>query len=549
MKTGNIYYGDCLELMEEWKKPENWTGPQADLIYMDPPFNSDEVYNKPHRKDEDKGSAQDIVFTDIWEWDEAAIERTQKMIGAVGHPASKLMEALSILIPQSKMLSYISYMAERLAVLKDFLKASGSIYLHCDPYANYYLRLLMDAIFSQENFRNEIMWKRHTSVHGSFQHAPKQWGNITDTILFYAKSPETPIRPYLELTDKDAEAKFPLVDQAGRRYYDDSAHIWNTPGMGKRPNQCYEWRGFRNPHPSGWRLIKERLEEEYQKGNIVIRKDGKLERRKYQDDFRGTPVGNFWADVLPVLGKERLGYPTQKPVALLERIIRASSNEGDLVLDPFCGCGTALEAAALLGRRFVGIDISLFAARGVSRERLVKNGIPCAIEGIPKDLRQAEELAKRDKHKFEWWASESMIPGGIISNKKKGADSGIDGRGRLLNRTTKKRNLVIVQVKGGKPTLSQVRDFAQVIQRERTAAGVFITLRNSDWTKPMQSEANSCGKFRIPGVAEEYPVLQHWAVEDQFRENPGRPKLPPMRNALNGEPLAQTDMNWNSKEE
>ncbi len=298
MKTGNIYYGDCLELMEEWKKPENWTGPQTDLIYMDPPFNSDEVYNKPHKKDEDTGSAQDIVFTDIWEWDEAAIERTQKMIGAVGHPASKLMESLSILIPESKMLSYISYMAERLAVLKDFLKSTGSIYLHCDPYANYYLRLLMDAIFGQENFRNEIIWKRHTSVHGSFQHAPKQWGSITDTILFYARSPETPIRPYLELTNKDVEAKFPLVDQDGRRYYDDSAHIWNSPGMGARPNQCYEWRGFRNPHPSGWRLIKERLEEEYQKGNIVIREDGKLERRKYQDDFRGTPAGNFWGDIL-----------------------------------------------------------------------------------------------------------------------------------------------------------------------------------------------------------------------------------------------------------
>ncbi len=140
-----------------------------------------------------------------------------------------------------------------------------------------------------------------------------------------------------------------------------------------------------------------------------------------------------------------------------------------------------------------------------------------------------------------------MIPGGIISNKKKGADSGIDGRGRLLNRTTQKSNLVLVQVKGGKPTLSQVRDFAQVIQREKAAAGVFITLRASDWTKPMQAEANSCGQFRIPGVAEEYPVMQHWAVEAQFGEQLRRPKLPPMRNALNGEPLSQTDMDWNAE--
>lgn len=232
---------------------------------------------------------------------------------------------------------------------------------------------------------------------------------------------------------------------------------------------------------------------------------------------------------------------------MLERIIRASSNEGDLVFDPFCGCGTALEAAAKLNRRFVGVDISLFAVKGVSHERLVQNGIPCAIESIPKDLRQAEELAKQDKHKFEWWASESMIPGGIISDKKKGADSGIDGSGRLLNRTTKKRNLVLAQVKEDKPTLSQVRDFAQVIQREKAAAGVFITLRASDWTRPMREEANSCGQFRIPGVAEEYPALQHWAVEEQFGEKPRRPKLPPMRNALSGAPLAQTNMNWNAK--
>ena len=203
--------------MEEWKKPENWTGPPADLIYMDPPFNSDEVYNKPHKKDEDTGSAQDIVFTDIWEWDAAAIQRTQNMIGAEGHPASKLMEALSILIPQSKMLSYISYMAERLAVLRDFLKSTGSIYLHCDPYANYYLRLLMDAIFGQQNFRNEIVWKRATSTQKGSQHAPKRFGSNTDTILFYTKSKEAILRPFRPLTEDEIAAKFTKTDEHGRK--------------------------------------------------------------------------------------------------------------------------------------------------------------------------------------------------------------------------------------------------------------------------------------------------------------------------------------------
>ncbi len=537
MKTGNIYYGDCLELMEEWKKPENWTGPPADLIYMDPPFNSDEVYNKPHKKGEDTGSAQDIVFTDIWEWDAAAIERTQKMMGAVGHPASKLMEALSILIPQSKMLSYISYMAERLAVLKDFLKSTGSIYLHFDPYANYYLRMLMDAVFGQQNFRNEIIWKRRADSHNL---ASKHLGKIHDVILWYANSNETKYRiQYLPYEEEYVKKAYKYKDERGKYRL---LPCTNETGG----NKIYEFMGIKR----AWRFSRSKMEELYASGMLVqLKTDSVFNYKKYLDDAKGVKLQDLWCDIPPVRGKKRQGYPTEKPVPLLERIIRASSNEGDLVLDPFCGCGTALEAAALLGRRFIGIDISLFAVKGVSRERLRKNGVPCAIEGIPKDLRQAEELAKRDKHKFEWWASESMIPGGIISNKKKGADSVIDGRGRLLNRTARKRNLVLVQVKGGKPTLSQVRDFAQVIQRERAAAGVFITLRSRDWSRPMQAEANSCGKFRIPGVAEEYPVMQHWAVEEQFGENPGRPKLPPMRNALNGAPLAQTDMNWNAEEE
>ena len=230
-----------MELMEEWKKPENWTGPSADLIYMDPPFNSDEVYNKPHKKDEDTGSAQDIVFTDIWEWDAAAIQRVEKMKGAEGHPASKLMEALSILIPQSKMLSYLSCMAERLAMLRDFLKSTGSIYLHSDPYANYYLRLLMDAIFGQENFRNEITWKRVTSTQKGSQHLPKTWGNNIDTILYYTKSQEAILRPFRPLTEDEITVKFRLTDEHGRKCV--RTNLWRNPGMGDRPNLCYEWRG------------------------------------------------------------------------------------------------------------------------------------------------------------------------------------------------------------------------------------------------------------------------------------------------------------------
>ena len=216
--------------------------------------------------------------------------------------------------------------------------------------------MCMDAIFGRRNYRSEITWKRATSTQKGSQHQSKRWGNNADIIFYYAASSSTPLSPERELTDTEILEKFKLVDEKGQRYYDDSAHIWSSPNMGARPNLCYEWRGFVNPHASGWRLSEERLEEEYQKGNIVIRPNGKLERRKYLKDYKGASYGNIWDDVLPASGEERTGSPDQKPLALYERIIKASSNEGDLVLDPFCGCATTIIAANNLKRRWIGID-------------------------------------------------------------------------------------------------------------------------------------------------------------------------------------------------
>ena len=216
----------------------------------------------------------------------------------------------------------------------------------------------MDSIFGKNNFRSEITWKRATSTQKGSQHRSLRWGNNADMLLYYAASSSTSLHPERELTESEILKKFKHIDENGQRYYNDSAHIWCSPNMGERPNLCYEWRGFVNPHPSGWRLSKERLEEEYQKGNIIIRPDGKLERRKYLKDYKGASYGNIWVDVLPPAGEERTGYPTQKPVALLERIIKASSNQGDIVLDPFCGCATTCVAAERLQRHWIGIDIS-----------------------------------------------------------------------------------------------------------------------------------------------------------------------------------------------
>ena len=266
--------------------------------------------------------------------------------------------------------SFVSWIYPFIGQLNSLLSPDGSFYLHCDPNISHHLKMLCESVFGADNFRNEITWKRHTSVHGSFQHDPKQYGSITDAILYYAKSSATPIRPYKEMSSKEIEEKFTLIDENGRRYYDDSAHIWNSPNMGARPNQCYEWRGYRNPHPSGWRLIESRLEEEYRKGNIVILPNGKLQRRKYVDEFRGTPLGNLWIDIPPAMGRERTNYPTQKSEALLRRIINSSTKEGDLVLDCFVGSGTTAAVAEKLGRRWVGVDIGRFAIQ-TTRKRLL----------------------------------------------------------------------------------------------------------------------------------------------------------------------------------
>ena len=318
-------------------------------------YDAETAYGKGVEFPDQEGTT--AKFSDIWSFRTRVYEDWMQELKAVCPGAYWLIHATRHTHSDS-IAAYIAFMVERMLEIRRVLKPTGSVYLHCDHEANAYLRQMMDAVFGRGNFRNEITWLRHTSIHGSFQHAPKQWGNLTDTLLFYAKSSATPVKPYRSLSPDEAEEKFNLVDDKGRRYYDDSNHIWNSPGMGARPNQCYEWKGYRNPHPSGWRLTKPRLEEEYRKGNIVIQPDGRLQRRMYEDNFRGTPIGNLWADINPVAGDERTGYPTQKPQALAERIIVSSTNPGDLVLDCFAGCAYVPVAAQLTGRRWIACDMS-----------------------------------------------------------------------------------------------------------------------------------------------------------------------------------------------
>ena len=340
-----MFIRDNLEVLD------NINSECVDLIYLDPPFNSNRNYSAP------VGSkAAGAAFKDAWtlnDIDGAWIE----VIKDANRPLADWLDVVGRFNGKGDM-SYLIFMARRLLEMHRVLKPEGCIYLHCDPTMSHSLKMLMDCIFGKKNFRNEIVWLRATSSQKGSQHASKSWGTNSDFVLFYSKSDNFMLNPYKPPTPEEIEDKFNLVDEEGERYYDDSAHIWRTPNMGARPNLCYKWRGFSNPHPSGWRLSKERLEEEYQKGNIVILSRHKLQRRKYIRDYRGMSHGNVWIDINPAMGKERTGYPTQKPLMLLERIIEASSLKGDMVLDPFCGCATACVAAERLGRQWIGIDVS-----------------------------------------------------------------------------------------------------------------------------------------------------------------------------------------------
>ena len=589
MQLQSVYYGDCLKHLMQWNNWNRWDENNnarlkmdrklTDLIYLDPPWNSNANYNvlyEPAKNKEIGHTAQSTAFKDVWEFGDAAGERlellTKKPISqSLTDPfyplaAERLrncIAGLELALGRTGMLAYITYMAERLAFCRELLKDTGSIYLHCDPTASHSLKLVMDAIFGAKNFRNQIVWKRTTSDQKGSQHAPKQWGNNTDIIFFYTKSDNYKLKPYRPLTAEETEAKFNKTDEKGRKYRDDSSSLFRAKSMGPRPNLCYEWKGFRNPSPAGWRLSKERLEEEFQKGNIVIREDGKLERRQYQEDYPGYKPGNLWMDIPPALGKDKRPYKTGKLLKLLKRIIKASTNEGDVVLDPFCGCGTTMVAAHQLKRQFVGIDLSLFVVQSVAQvwldEIKAKN---IRIAGIPEDLASARKLAVDDPFAFESFAIELCHPA-FKANTEQRRDGGTDGRGFLLQPVKENgrwKDEVLVQVKGGKnpPSIDKVSRFARDIEKSKTAiCGVFITVEQKHWGSGMKKIAREMGEFEHPGTGRKYKKLQNWylkkadlrvTAEDLFV---GLPTLPDLR-GLDKKPLIpkQADFDyWKPTEE
>lgn len=443
-ETKNVlYYGDNLDILHRYIKDET-----IDLIYLDPPFKSNQNYNVLFTEQNgSRAAAQIQVFKDTWQWDFQSSKYFVEIVEAGGR-VSRVMQAFQTFLGECDMLAYLSMMAPRLVELKRVLKPTGSIYLHCDPTASHYLKLLMDAIFEAKHFQNEIVW--HYQTGGA---SDKRFSRKHDIILWYSKT------------------------------------------------ESCQFHGERVSIP--------RTEK-----SIARAQNPKGARIKATDTTK-NPNDVFIIQQMNPMAKERLGYQTQKPEALLERIIKASSNEGDIVLDPFCGCGTTIAVAQRLKRLWIGIDITHLATTLV-KYRLKDafgNQVSETFEviGEPKDLSGAIELSKTEPYQFQWWSL--GLVGARPVEQKKGADRGIDGRLYFHDESDSKKTKtkqIIFSVKAGHTGVSHIRDLRGVIERENAQIGVLISM--DEPTKQMRTETASAGFYKSPWG--KHPVLQILTIED-----------------------------------
>jgi site-specific DNA-methyltransferase (adenine-specific) len=467
MTKNLLYYGDNLDILPDYIKDES-----IDLIYLDPPFKSNQDYNVLFPEHNGSGSqAQIKVFKDTWEWGPKAAKAYQEVV-ETGGKVSQVMQAFWTFLGQNDMMAYLAMMAPRLVELHRVLKPTGSIYLHCDQTASAHLRILMDAIFKPKNFRNEIVWhyRRWTA-------AAKKFQRLHDTILFYTKT---------------------------NKYIFNQLLIPYTNGSVKRKKQGVLHRFKRGEEP------------------VLV------SNRELQSE--GVPENDVWQ--IPFIApsaKERLGYQTQKPEALLERIIKASSKEGELVLDPFCGCGTTIAVAQRLNRRWIGIDITCLATAVIKNRMQGAFGEKISdtykVIGEPTSLPDAQVLANEDHDQFEWWAL--GLVGARPVERKKGADKGIDGRLYFHDEPENKKaktKQIIFSVKSGHVSVPYIRDLRGVVERENAEIGVLLSMEKP--TKPMRTEAASAGFYKSPWQEKPYPRLQIFTIEELL--NGKRIDCPPL---------------------
>jgi DNA modification methylase len=521
-----LYYGDNLEVMALHVDTAS-----IDLVYLDPPFNSNATYNVLYsEQDGSRAAAQIKAFGDTWRWDQGAVEAYQKTV-EIGGEVSTALQAFHSLLGGSNMMAYLAMMAPRLVELKRVLKPTGSLYLHCDSTASHYLKLLLDAVFGPEQFRNEIVWRR-TGAHSS----DRTFGRIHDTILFYSRSDAYyfhPItRPYMR---GHAERRY-TEDDEGRLKFTSGGNV--LTGEGVRTGESGQpWMGFdptkKHRHwaipgfvaaqmPESFHSLGTlaKLEALYKAGLIEIAPGAAWPTPvRYLTDTDGTPVQDIWAfqpytegtvfgtdegidaDVkwLGPTDPERLNYPTQKPLGLLSRIIRASCPPDGVVLDPFCGCGTAIDAAQELKRLWVGIDIT-HVAIGLIKSRLVDRWLPpitktYRVVGEPTTVQDAAALAEEDAHQFQAWAL-GLVGARLKGEVKKGGDKGIDGNLYFHDSPDGDTKRIIISVKSGKLVPAFLRELDSVVARERAQIGVLISLHEP--SVGIRAEAAESGFYESP---------------------------------------------------
>jgi adenine specific DNA methylase Mod len=522
-----LYFGDNLTVLREHVKDES-----VDLIYLDPPFNSDANYNVLFRSPTGQESdAQVEAFRDSWEWADAARDAYADVIEANGDVAL-VVSSLKKWLGENAMMAYIVMMAARLIELRRVLKPNGSLYLHCDPTASHYLKLVLDAVFGHEKARSEIIWKR-TNARGT----KGNWPRLHDTILMYGSEDAN----FFSQSAPADKAKLPhtlITGSDGKKY---QTFELTGAGVTKEGQSGQAWRSF-NPSDMGrhWGNNHAQMDKWDRAGLIHWPSNGGWPRRKADTPFdpesRRVIVGDVWTDIdrLNQTAKERLGYPTQKPVALLDRIIQASSKPGDVILDPFCGCGTSLESAQKNGRNWIGIDVAHYAMTLIEgRLKARYPTVDYSVYGRPTDLAGARELARRDKYQFQWWAA-WRLGSQTYREDKKGADRGIDGNIYFHNGPYGVGR-IIASVKGGENVgVQMVRDLRGVIEREDAEMGVMVTLANP--TGPMLSEAASAGFVRNSAHGR-LPRLQIVSVADIIAGQ--MPKLPPLPQPERKQPIAR----------
>lgn len=512
--VNQLFYGDNIEVLRKHIRDGS-----VDLCYIDPPFNSKRNYNQIYNNIGKEDQAQAQAFIDTWTWDDLANQNLAEILenyqGKFTSQSIDLIIGLTKVLGKGSLLAYLVSMTLRIAEIHRVLKATGSFYLHCDPTASHYLKLVLDAIFCPNggDFKNEIVWKRTTAHSDS-----KRYGNNIDIIFFYTKSNCWTWNQIWKPHDEKYRKRFKNQDSDGRNWTDDNLTAKGLSGGGYE----YEYKGVK----SLWRVPESTMKKLDAEGKLHFTRTGGIRLKRYLDENKGSSLQSLWEDILPLnsQARERLGYPTQKPTALLERIIKVSSNEGDIVLDAYCGCGTTVSVSQSLKRQWIGIDITYQSISLILKrledvfgkdvlEQIKLNGIPEDMESV---VALANKKDDRTRKEFEKWAVLTYSNNRATINNKKGSDKGIDGIAYFQGEKDEPEK-IILQVKSGNVKSGDIRDLQGTMTFEHAVIGVFITLKEP--TKEMIKTAKAAGIYQNRFMSKSCDCIQIVTIREILEEN------------------------------